>query len=273
MVLFTDINPLFMALIPAVGLVSQLIAGAGLGSQLVGHFLNRKQRKATLENTRAQTTLARQQGKSAKALRQRQTQLHTTTQSITAQLLPRLQALLSGDREALTQQVAPQLQQLTGSRDAASKRIDESGPASGATVQAQLELEKANFAERNRLLSAAPAEAQAGMTQLLQLLFGAAGQAGAGAAQAASVQSSTLQDIASSDTRNRLLNMETLAGITKTAAGFGKQLFASGGDISKLTAGDDAVSSLPNRGGLPGGNVGGKGDGGILGLLKGLLRR
>ncbi len=273
MVLFTDINAFYaaLAMLPIAG--AFIAPVAGLGSQLVGHFLNRKQRKATLENTRAQTTLARQQGKSAKALRGRQTQLHTQTQSITAQILPRLQALLSGDREALTQQVAPQLQQLTGSREAAAKRIDEGGGPGGANVQANLELEKANFAERSRLLAAAPQEAQAGMTQLLQLLFGAADSAGTGAAQASSIASSTLANIASSDTRNRLLNMETLSGITKTAAGFGKQLFASGGDISSLTAGDDAVPSLPNPGGLPGGNIGGSGSGGILGLLKGLLKR
>lgn len=243
MVLFTDINPLFMAIIPAVGFVQAALGAASIGNTLLGHFLNRKQRKASLENTRAQTTLARQQSKSAKALRGRQTQLHAQTQSITAQLLPRLQALLTGDRDALTQQVAPQLQQLTASREAASQRINEGGVGSGAQVQAQLELEKANFSERSRLLSAAPQEAQAGMTQLLQLLFGAAGQAGAGAAQAAGVASSTLANIASSNTQNRLINLQTLSGLTESAVGFGKSLFKPKGNALTLPG---SSSGAPN---------------------------
>ena len=236
MILYTDFNPLWFTLIPPVGLIGALI---GLGATGLGALFNRKS-QADKDAQAAQTTLARQQGKLAKARGGRETTLFNQSQPLVSQLTQQLQALLSGDREALTQRFAPSLRALTGQREAAASRIQASGPASGAQVQSLLELEKQNFASRSELLASAPAEAQAGMQQLLQLLLGGAASQGAGATSAAAVSSDALTSIQAGEQRNRFLNADTLTGITSAAAGFGKSLFkpkTKGGTLPGSTPG------------------------------------
>ena len=253
MVLYTDlINPLFLAVVPAVGLVSALL---GLGGVGLSALFNRKS-QADKDAQAAQTTLARQQGKLAKARGGRETTLFNQSQPIIGQLTSQLQALLSGDREALTQRFAPSLNRLAGQREGATRRIQESGPASGAQVQSLLELEKQNFASQSELLASAPAEAQAGLQQLLQLLLGGAASQGAGADRSAAISSDALTSIQASEQRNRFLNADSITQITSAASGFGKSLFKSknpfiqapGGTIGDLTGAPKQGTIAPPAG-------------------------
>ena len=221
MVLYTDINPLFMAAIPAVGLISSLI---GLGSVGLGALFNRKS-QADKDAQASQTRLANSQAKLAKARGGRETTLFNEAQPIIGTITQQLLALLGGDRDALTQRFAPSLNRLAGNREAATRRIEESGPGSGAQVQGLVELEKQNFASKSELLAGAPAEAQAGLQQLLQLLLGGAAQQGVGASNAAAISSDALTSIQASEQKNRFLNADNLTSITSAAAGFGKGLF------------------------------------------------
>lgn len=242
MVLFTDINPFLMALaVVPVGIVASLI---GLGGSLLGGLFNRESRESK-EAKRAQTTLARQQAKLAKGRGQRETSFFDTAQPLIGTLIPQLQALLSGDREQLTQRFAPSLERLTSQRQGAQQRIEQAGPASGATAQASIELEKAAFGEQNRLLSSAPAEAQAGLTQLLQLLLGAGTQAGQGSTAAANVSAGANQSIIQGDALGRAANQGFFDSLVQGASTFGRSLFkpkqpfvpAPTGSLESLTGG------------------------------------
>lgn len=268
MVLYTDINPLFMAVVPAVGLVSALIGLGGIG---LSALFNRKS-QADKDAQASQTRLANSQAKLAKARGGRETTLFNQSQPIIGTITSQLNALLSGDREALTQRFAPSLNALTAQREGAASRIQQSGPASGAQVQSLLELEKQNFASRSELLAGAPAEAQAGLQQLLQLLLGGAASQGAGATSAAAVSSDALTSIQASEQRNRFLNADNLTGITSAAAGFGKSIFQRGGkDISKLAGGLDNLGF--GSGKAVGSQSGGNNNKSLLALLEGLGKR
>ena len=241
MVLYTDINPLFMAVIPAVGIVASLI---GLGATGLGALFNRKS-QADKDAQASQTRLANSQAKLAKARGGRETTLFNQSQPLIGTITNQLQALLSGDREALTKRFAPSLNALAGNREAATRRIEESGPGSGAQVQGLVELEKQNFASRSQLLASAPAEAQAGMQQLLQLLLGSAAQQGVSAANAAAISSDALTSIQASEQKNRFLNADSLSQITSAASGFGKSLF------KPKTAGTGPTGSIDSLTGTP----------------------
>lgn len=255
MVLYTDINPETLAFLTlmVMGIADLIIPGAGLAGSIIGAFTGRKLRKTQEELNRAQATLARQQSKLAKARGQRETSLFDTAQPIIGTLIPQLQALLAGDREQLTQRFAPSLQALTGQREAAQKRIQQSGPQGGASVQAGVELEKAAFGERSRLLSSAPAEAQAGLTQMLQLLFGASAQQGAGATQAAGVAGAANQSAISGTALQQAGNQGFFDALVTGASGFGRALFqpkqpfvpSPTGSIGSLTG------SVPQPGLIP----------------------
>jgi len=243
MVLYTDINPWFFLLsLAPVGIVPALI---GLGSTLLGGLFNRKS-QADKDAQASQTRLANQQAKLAKARGGRETTLFNQSQPIVSTLTNQLQALLTGDREALTKRFAPSLNRLAGNREAAESRIAQSGPGSGAQVQALVELEKQNFASQSELLASAPAEAQAGLQQLLQLLLGGAASQGAGQDRAAAISSDALTSIQASEQRNRFLNADVLSGITSAAAGFGKGLF------KPKTAGTQVGGAQNTGGAFPG---------------------
>lgn len=217
---FFDINT-FHYMIPAVGIVAELL---GLGGGLIGGLFNRESRESK-EAKKAQAALARQQAKLAKGRGQRETQFFAQAQPLIGTLIPQLQALLTGDREQLTQRFAPSLERLTTQRQAAQRRIEQAGPASGATAQAAIELEKAAFGEQNRLLSSAPAEAQAGLTQLLQLLLGAGGAAATGASQAAAAASGASQSVIQGDALGRAANQGFFDSLVEGASTFGRSLF------------------------------------------------
>ena len=225
MVLYTDINPWFAALALMPVAIAPIVAPLiGLGGQLLGSIFNRESRESK-EAKRAQATLSRQQAKLAKGRGQREAGFFAEAQPIIGQLIPQLQALLTGDREQLTQRFAPSLQALTQQREGAQRRIEQSGPASGATAQASIELEKAAFGERSRLLSSAPAEAQAGLTQLLQLLLGAGAQQGAAATSAAGVAGAANQAIVQGDALQRAAGQGFFDSLVSGASTFGRALF------------------------------------------------
>ena len=263
MVLYTDLNPYWLLVLPPVGLIPALIGLGGIG---LSALFNRKS-QADKDAQASQTRLANSQAKLAKARGGRETTLFNQSQPIVSQLTQQLQGLLSGDREKLTQRFAPSLERLSGNREAAASRITQSG-VGGAQVQGLVELGKQNFASQSQLLASAPQEAQAGLQQLLQLLLGGAATQGAGASQSAAIASDALTSIQASEQRNRFLNADSLSQITSSAAGFGKTLFSGGGDISKLTGG------IPNLGmgsGKPvGSNSGGNQNKNLLELLSGL---
>ncbi len=224
MVLYTDFNPLYTALafVPVAGaFIAPLLGLAGTG---LSALFNRKS-QADKDAQASQTRLANQQSKLAKARGGRETTLFNQSQPIISTITQQLNALLGGDREALTQRFAPSLNRLAGNREAAASRIQQSGPGSGAQVQGLVELEKQNFASQSELLAGAPAEAQAGLQQLLQLLLGGAAQQGQGANQSAAIASDALTSIQASEQRNRFLNADSITQITSAAAGFGKSLF------------------------------------------------
>jgi hypothetical protein len=228
MVLFTDITPATIALLSfmVMGIADLVVPGLGLAGSIIGAFTGRKLRKTQEELNKAQAGLARQQTKLAKQRGGRETSLFDTAQPIIGQLIPQLQALLTGDREALTQRFAPSLQALTSQREGAQERIQQSGAAgSGASVQAGLELEKAAFGERSRLLSSAPAEAQAGLTQMLQLLFGASAQQGAAATSAAGVAGAANQSAIEGTALQQAGNQGFFDALVTGASSFGRSLF------------------------------------------------
>ncbi len=263
MVLYTDFNPLFWVVIPALGLVSALLGLGGIG---LGAIFNRKS-QADKDAQASQTRLANSQAKLAKARGGRETTLFNQSQPIVSTLTNQLQGLLSGDREKLTQRFAPSLERLSGNREAAASRITQSG-VGGAQVQGLVELEKQNFASQSELLASAPAEAQAGLQQLLQLLLGGAASQGAGADRSAAVASDALTSIQASEQRNRFLNADSITQITSAASGFGKTLFSGGGDISKLTGG---ITNLGlGSGKTVGTNSGGNSQKNLLQLLSGM---
>lgn len=242
MVLFTDINPYYIALAMApVTLFPLAIPLIGLGGQLLSGLFNRKS-QSEKDAEKAQTRLANAQAKLARGRGQRETQFFNQANPIIGTLIPQLQALLSGDREKLTQRFAPSLNALTAQREAAQRRIETSGVQGGASVQAGLELEKSSFAERSRLLSSAPAEAQAGLTQLLELLIGAGNQAGAGATQAAGISGAANESIIQGGIASRAGNQGFFDSLVKGAGTFGRAIFnpggvpsAPGGSIASLT--------------------------------------
>ncbi len=236
---FLDISPWLMTFSMApVGIIPALI---GLGGTLLSGLFGRES-QASRNAKKQQATLAKERGV-------REQQFFEQAQPIVGTLVPQLQALLSGDRGALEQRFAPQLQQLAGQRQAAEDRIQGRGPASGASAQASIELEKAAFGERSRLLSAAPVEAQAGLTQLLQLLLGAGNQAGQGATAAN-------QSIIEGDALGRAANQGFFDSLLKGAATFGRGLFepkatvgGPGADISGvLGTGSGSLPDLPAGG-------------------------
>lgn len=261
MILHFDFNPLYMALAMApVGIVG---AALGLGGTLLGGLFSRKSAEEKRAQ-RAQTALASSQAKLARGRAQRESALFAQAQPIAGQLIPQLQALLTGDREILTQRFAPSLERLAGQRQTAAQRIRESGPGSGATVQAQLELEREQFRQQNALLSAAPQEAQAGLTQLLTLLLGGATQAGQGATSAAAASSAASESILASEGRNRLLGQQFFTTLAQGAEDFGRSLFkpktpgafpggtGTGGDIGFQTPGAAPITTaLPAGPGIP----------------------
>lgn len=222
MVLYTDINPYFFLLsLAPLGFIPALI---GLGGSLLSSLMNRES-ATSKARTAAQTAESIQQTRVARAREGREAKLFTQSQGALGQILPELQALLSGDRTALTRRFAPALESLTRQRAGAEQRIRQSGPASGATVAAQAQLEQGQFSARSQLLASAPREAQAGLTQLLQLLLGGAAQQGAGATAASSLAGSLNADILANEQKSRFLNADILTGISKAAAGFGKSFF------------------------------------------------
>lgn len=236
MVLYTDINFFLMAVALApVGLIPALI---GLGGLAVSAISGRQSPDAAAA-TRANTSLATSQAKLARGRAARETAFFDQTKPIIGQLIPQLQALLTGDRDKLTQRFAPSLQALTQQRQGAQERIQQQGPASGATAQASIELEKASFAERNRLLSSAPAEAQQGLQQLLNLLLGAGQSQGAASSQAASVAGGANQSVIQADALNRATSAGLFQQILEGAKTFGGSLFkpkgAPGGSIAQAT--------------------------------------
>lgn len=242
MVLFTDLTPTTIAFLSltVMGIADLIIPGAGLAGSIINAFTGRGLRREQKKLTRAQAGLARQQTKLAKSRGKRETQLFDTATPIIGQLIPQLQALLSGDREALTQRFAPSLQALTSQRESAQRRIEQSGPQGGASVQAGVELEKAAFGERSRLLASAPAEAQAGLTQMLQLLFGAAGQQGAASSSAAGIAGAANQSAMEGVGLQQAGNQGFFDALVTGASGFGRSLFtpkvpAPTGTIQHLT--------------------------------------
>lgn len=226
MVLYTDIN-LWIGLSMAafgIGFSDLLVPGSGIVGSLLGGLFNRESQESK-DAKKAQARLANAQAKLARGRGTRETQFFNQAQPIIGTVGSQLQALLTGDREALTQRFAPQLQQLTGAREAAQRRIQQSGPASGATAQASIELEKGAFAERNKLLAAAPAEAQAGLTQLLQLLLGAGATAGQGATSAANVAGAANQGVIQGDALSRAAGQGFFDSLLSSAQTFGGALF------------------------------------------------
>jgi len=222
MVLYTDLDPIFFLLsLTPLGFIPALI---GVGGSLLSSLLN-KESSQSKARTAAQARLATAQSKVAVAREGRESKLFSQSQSALGQILPELQALMSGDRTALTRRFAAPLEGLTRQRTGAEQRIRQSGPASGATVQAQSELEQGQFQARSQLLAGAPREAQAGLTQLLQLLLGGAAQQGAGAANAASIATSANESVLANEQKSRFLNADILSGITNAAAGFGRSFF------------------------------------------------
>jgi len=241
---FTEISAFWMALSMApVGIVPALI---GLGATIFSAIQNRRNKsKASL----GQEKLARSQAGLASARAGRETALFEQAASAIGGISNQLQALLSGNREALTKQFAPQLGQLAGARAQGEERIRRSGVPSGGQEQAIAELEKANFAERSRLLSSAPAEATAGLTQLLTLLLGGAAQQGQGATQAASVAAGGFESILADEGRNRLLDQQFFNDLSVGAEDFGASLFkpktTGGGDSGVFRLGFNGETSSP----------------------------
>lgn len=232
MVLYTDLNPYFFLLTLApLGFIPALI---GLGGSLLSSLMNKESSQSKAASA-AQARLSISQSKLADQRGGREAKLFTQSQNALGQVLPELQALLSGDRTALTRRFAPALEGLTKQRTGAEERIQQSGPASGATVQAQSELEQGQFAARSQLLAGAPREAQAGLTQLLQLLLGGAAQQGAGATAAANTAGSLNDSILANEQKSRFLNADILSGISNAAAGFGKSFFKSKDSTGKPT--------------------------------------
>jgi len=226
---FPEFSAYWMALSMApVGIVPAII---GLGATIFSAIQNRRNKsKAGI----GQEKLANTQAGIASARAGRETALFNQAAPAIGGISNQLQALLSGNREALTKQFAPQLGQLAGARGQAEQRIRASGVPSGGQEQAIAELEKANFAERSRLLSSAPAEATAGLTQLLTLLLGGAAQQGQGATQAASVAAGGFESILADEGRNRLLDQQFFNDLSVGAEDFGASLFKP-----KTTGGGD----------------------------------
>jgi len=209
---FGDFNFLFAT--PVFAIAPFVIPAAGLALRGISALFNRES-KETKAQKRQLTALTKVQTGVAEDRGRRETELFRQSQPILAQVTEQLQALLGGDRQALTQRFGPQLEQLTKQRTGAEQRIQESGPAGGGTVQSLLELEKANFAGRGNLFAGAPAEAQAGLTQLLNLLLGASGAQGAGADRAAGIAGAGIESSIAASQRTRALNaslLESLAG-------------------------------------------------------------
>lgn len=261
MVLFTDITPESLAFLTlmVMGAMDFLVPGAGIAGSIIGHFSGRKLRKTQEELNKAQSNLAKQQTRLGKQRGRRETQLFQTAQPIIGSLIPQLQALLSGDRDALTKRFAPSLEALTSQREGAQRRIEQSGVQGGASVQAGLELEKTAFGERSRLLASAPAEAQAGLTQMLQLLFGAAGQQGAAASSAAGIAGAANQSAMAGVATQQAGNQGFFDSLVSNAGSFGRALFqpkqpfvaAPTGSLNSLTGGAPSSPSLIPQPGIP----------------------
>lgn len=239
---FTEFSAYWMALSMApVGIVPALI---GLGATIFSAIQNRRGKGTS----QAQDKLARSQAGIASQRAARETALFNQAAPAIGGISNQLQALLSGNREALTKQFAPQLGQLAGARGQAEQRIRASGVPSGGQEQAIAELEKSNFAERSRLLSSAPAEATAGLTQLLTLLLGGAAQQGQGATQAASVAAGGFESILADEGRNRLLDQQFFNDLSVGAEDFGASLFQpknGGGDSGVFRLGFNGETSSP----------------------------
>ncbi len=267
MVLFTDLTPATIALLTltVMGIADLVVPGMGLAGSIIGAFTGRKLRKTQEELNKAQAGLARSQTKLSKQRGKRETSLFDTAQPIIGQLIPQLQALLTGDREALTQRFAPSLQALTSQREGAQQRIEQSGPQGGASVQAGLELEKAAFGERSRLLASAPAEAQAGLTQMLQLLFGAAGQQASASSSAAGIAGAANQSAIEGVALQQAGNQGFFDALVTGASGFGRSLFnpggvpnAPGGNIGLVAGGPpNTGAQFPNPTPMTAGSIGG----------------
>jgi hypothetical protein len=204
---------------PIIPFIPAIIGAAGT----VGGALANRPNK---ELQRKQGALASSQAKLLKGRAKREDAFFAQGEPLVAGLTTSLQALLSGDRGQLTKQFGPQLEDLTRQRQSAQKRIDESGPAGGASVQAGLELERASFGERSKLLgTGGQAQAQAGITQLLQLLFGAGGQQGAGATNAAAGASSSLNSLLANDAQNRLVNANAFQSASQIGSDIASSFF------------------------------------------------
>ena len=267
MVLYTDFNPQSLAFLTlmVMGISDLVVPGLGLGGSVISAFTGRKLRKSQEELNKSQAGLAKQQSKLAKQRGKRETSLFDTATPIIGQLIPQLQALLTGDRDALTQRFAPSLQALTAQRESAQQRIQQSGVQGGASVQAGLELEKAAFGERSRLLSSAPAEAQAGLTQMLQLLFGAAGQQASAGTAAAGIAGAATQSAIEGTALQQAGNQGFFDSLVSGASTFGRSLFspkvpnAPSGTISSLVPGGppNTGAQLPNPTPMTAGSIGG----------------
>ena len=217
---FGDFNIFYMAMAMAPIGGGLVLPAAGLALKGISALFNRESKESKIAKL-SLAKLSRAQAGVVKERGVREAKLFTQAQPVLAQVTEQLQALLTGDRQALTKRFGPQLEALTRERAGAEQRIAESGPAGGGTVQSLLELEKANFAGRGNLFAGAPREAQAGLTQLLNLLLGASAAQGAGADRAASVAGAGFESSITAERGTRALNAQLLEALGTSAEDFG----------------------------------------------------